>query len=621
MVTTPFAMSTPSCHASGPGRGATATTVGVMPTSSDPPRTLTQMLREWDDARLTRLLLARPDLAFPPPSDTTQIASRATTRHSVSSALDTLNAFELEVARRVSAVAAGVSATDPDGTAVDTGLDKVAVRAALQRLHGLALVWGPATSLRPVRALSALLTGVAAGAVPSASPPAFPDAPRQPPALVDKVAAGSAFEFVRRIEVLVEHCDHLPLRLSRAGGFANREVKVIAALLDVPAAVATLHLEVAERAELLGVATHGTDEVLLPTAQFDGWLELSLADQWLVLGTSWLESHDESWPRGLKKLCLEAFGRPAEGRVLSAHDLRVWVAWHRPRWAVGIDRQVGIFLDQSCWVGVTGLGAVASFAPRLPHPDQPHREPHERQQPHHDYASLKGHLPMRSDHVLVQADLTAIAPGPLTPAASRELGTLADVESRGGATVYRFTAESLGRAMNLGWDAEEILSALHSRSRTALPQPLRYLVHDLARRRTQSGAAPKPAPAQPARRGVPRGGTAELSASDQLRPAAAAAIVSRLRQAERGSPRRGEPGQRAPEPMIAAPVDALREAVETGEVVWLSLVDGRGATSERLVRGVEVTDGQLHARDARSGDDVVVPVRRISAAHIVRTGR
>ena len=39
----------------------------------------------------------------------------------------------------------------------------------------------------------------------------------------------------------------------------------------------------------------------------------------------------------------------------------------------------------------------------------------------------------------VQADLTAVAPGPLESTLARRLQVLAEVESRGGATVYRFT--------------------------------------------------------------------------------------------------------------------------------------------------------------------------------------
>lgn len=41
--------------------------------------------------------------------------------------------------------------------------------------------------------------------------------------------------------------------------------------------------------------------------------------------------------------------------------------------------------------------------------------------------------------MLLQADLTAVAPGPLQRPLADTLGVLADVESKGGATVYRFT--------------------------------------------------------------------------------------------------------------------------------------------------------------------------------------
>lgn len=598
----------------------------LMAASSDFPRTLTQMLRDWDDDALTQLLVTRPDLAFPPPADLTQIASRATTRHSVSGALDTLNAFELEVARRASSQPAGFTATD----LLDPELEEAATWAALLRIQRLALLWGDATSLRPVRAFTSLLAGMDAPAVPAARPPDFPDAPRQPLTLVDKVAAGSAFEFVRRVDVLVEHCDHQPVRMRQAGGFASREVKAVAALLDVPTAVATVHVEVAEAAGLVGLAARGADEALLPTVEFDAWQRLTLAEQWVRLVAGWVEAHAASGPAWLKRLCLQAYGDPTDGRVLSISDLRAWVTWHRPRRAGGTDRQLACFVDQASWLGLTGLGAIASFAP------------------HRDSAELEGHLPARTEHVLVQADLTAIAPGPLTAEAARELGALADVESRGGATVYRFTAESIARALGLGWTAAEILCALETRSRTTLPQPLRYLVQDLARRRTDAGTKAQPpggdvhqtggrsagvsardssasnqAAGESSGHRTPQRGASliapvDSSASDRLSPQTAATIVAQLRVAEAVTHRRGGPGQEPTDSLVNAPVDALREAVETGEVVWIAVVDAHGASGERLVHALEVADGELHARDARCHDGITIPVRRITAAHILR---
>ncbi|MGW2102111.1 helicase-associated domain-containing protein [Streptomyces olivaceoviridis] len=91
-------------------------------------------------------------------------------------------------------------------------------------------------------------------------------------------------------------------------------------------------------------------------------------------------------------------------------------------------------------------------------------------------------LPEPLDHVLLQADLTAVAPGPLRRPLADMLGVLADVESKGGATVYRFTPASVRRALDAGRTAADLHSFLAEHSRTPVPQPLAYLIDDVARR-------------------------------------------------------------------------------------------------------------------------------------------
>ncbi|MDN3052988.1 helicase-associated domain-containing protein [Streptomyces sp. SRF1] len=100
-------------------------------------------------------------------------------------------------------------------------------------------------------------------------------------------------------------------------------------------------------------------------------------------------------------------------------------------------------------------------------------------------------LPEPLDHVLLQADLTAVAPGPLERPLAETLGILADIESKGGATVYRFTPESVRRALDAGRTADDVHTFLAAHSRTPVPQPLTYLVDDVARRhgRLRVGAA------------------------------------------------------------------------------------------------------------------------------------
>ncbi|WP_030415736.1 helicase C-terminal domain-containing protein [Streptomyces sp. NRRL S-1448] len=100
-------------------------------------------------------------------------------------------------------------------------------------------------------------------------------------------------------------------------------------------------------------------------------------------------------------------------------------------------------------------------------------------------------LPEPLDHVLLQADLTAVAPGPLQRPLAEALDVLADIESKGGATVYRFTPASVRRALDAGRSAAELQDFLSSHSRTPVPQPLAYLIDDVARKhgRLRIGAA------------------------------------------------------------------------------------------------------------------------------------
>lgn len=101
---------------------------------------------------------------------------------------------------------------------------------------------------------------------------------------------------------------------------------------------------------------------------------------------------------------------------------------------------------------------------------------------HPDTESLAAHLPAEIDRVYLQADLTAIAPGPLAPALDLRLRTIATRESRAQASTYRFSTDSLGTGMTEGETAESIRAFLREISLTGIPQPLDYLVESTAAR-------------------------------------------------------------------------------------------------------------------------------------------
>ncbi|MFD7813413.1 helicase-associated domain-containing protein [Streptomyces sp. NPDC059785] len=124
-------------------------------------------------------------------------------------------------------------------------------------------------------------------------------------------------------------------------------------------------------------------------------------------------------------------------------------------------------------------GAVPAAAPAFPAPGTPAELAANAARAAGLLAPL---LPEPLDHVLLQADLTAVAPGPLRRPLADMLGVLADVESKGGATVYRFTPGSVRRALDAGRAAADLHAFLAAHSRTPVPQPLTYLIDDVARR-------------------------------------------------------------------------------------------------------------------------------------------
>lgn len=142
---------------------------------------------------------------------------------------------------------------------------------------------------------------------------------------------------------------------------------------------------------------------------------------------------------------------------------------------------VAATLREAADIGLLGAGAMSTAA-RLalepPSGSAPERRTHDELIAN----ALRAAMPEDVDQVLIQADLTVVAPGPLVPHVARTLRLVADVESRGHATVYRISEASIRRALDAGWDTSSIHGLLAEISRTPVPQPLSYLIDDVARR-------------------------------------------------------------------------------------------------------------------------------------------
>ena len=170
---------------------------------------------------------------------------------------------------------------------------------------------------------------------------------------------------------------------------------------------------------------------------------------------------------------LELAAQAGAGTVVDLDQLAAAVAWHRPRLLDGpLDAAALISATwrEGAWLGLVALDAVSSFAQLPARPDQ--AVP----------AELAALFPAPVEQIIIQNDLTAVAAGPLAYAVAQDLRRLADQESRGAAGVFRFSPTSLRRAYDLGWSAGDVHEWLARHSVTPVPQPLHYLVDDVARR-------------------------------------------------------------------------------------------------------------------------------------------
>ncbi|MCW2814302.1 MAG: hypothetical protein JWN84_1757 [Nocardioides sp.] len=506
-------------------------------------------------------------------------------------------------------------------------------------------------------------------------------------ALVDKVAAGAAFELVRRVELLLDQWGSHPPAVLRSGGLAVRDLKAVTSLLAVDQTTAALVVETCAAAGLLGSrADTSGDPVWVPTDAYDTWLDEPPAARWATLARAWMASPrlpllvgtrdpaGKTWNALSPELAsysmaesragtLAALTTVPPGTVLAATtglpSLVEQVAWHRPRRPRSRTQQVAWTTTEAAALGVTGLDGIASYARSLVTGGDPE-------------GALAALLPEPVDHVLIQADLTAVAPGPLEAVLARSLQLLADVESRGGATVYRFTPSSVRRALDVGWTAVEVHDFLATVSRTPVPQPLTYLVDDTVRTfgtirvgaaesflRADDEAALSELLHHPKARGLglrriaptvivssipvdvllPRlrdlgaspvveaaDGTVQVTRPDVLRArtprergptarsvresARVSAVVAAVRSGDRAASSR--PLSPATPLTPSGALAALREAIETGATVLIGYVDNQGVSSDRVVDPMSIEGGSLTARDHRADDVRAFAVHRIT---------
>ena len=344
-----------------------------------------------------------------------------------------------------------------------------------------------------------------------------PDADRrQPPQVrlierepleLDRLGTTAVLEMLRLVDALAETWTAQPPPTLRSGGLGVRDLRRTAKDLGADEATTALLVETAYAAGLIN-ATTGPEPVFLPTSDYDSWRARSVPQRWSALAAAWLGMTRQPSlvsQRGDRDRVISALSPDVERGTIPALRRRVLgqlrelppgaapaergevlalFAWHQPRRAAGQRPVVEAILGEADALGLTAAGGLTGYARTLL-ADAGATSVAVSSSPRSTAAAehaLDRALPEPVDHFLVQPDLTLVVPGPPEPALAVELGLVADLESTGGASVYRITERSVRRALDAGRTGDDLAAFVHARSRTPVPQALQYLIDDAARR-------------------------------------------------------------------------------------------------------------------------------------------
>ena len=304
---------------------------------------------------------------------------------------------------------------------------------------------------------------------------------------INLAAIANVSTVLRWVEELLNFWADEPADALRAGGLGVRDLKIISTHLGVDESCTAFVAELAYLASLISI---DADDRILPSNKFDIWLMQTPADRWQMLASQWLITSRVSGLVGrveaknvaalgpeldrvnaarVRALTLELL-RENQGVAPEWNSFKEVLSWRAPvrRNSSLQDELAEWTLREAEWLGITGQGALSKYGAQFLVGD--------------DLSAINEDLPKTVDHILIQSDNTAIAPGPLEHEISQALAMMAEIESRGGATVYRFTESTIRRALDHGKTGDEIKTFLVKTSKTPMPQPLEYLIADVAKK-------------------------------------------------------------------------------------------------------------------------------------------
>ncbi|WP_406331233.1 helicase C-terminal domain-containing protein [Streptomyces sp. NBC_00203] len=319
------------------------------------------------------------------------------------------------------------------------------------------------------------------------------------PAEVDREASAAATAFAAHaVSVLSACAAAAPARL-KSGGIGARELARIGKAAQAEDAVVRITLETAYVAGLLG----RDGDHMASTDAYDAWAEQEPSEQFAVLLRAWrnlpltpTRARDED-NKALPALAgappcdgclrardglLAATARLPTGQGLkAASDLGPLIAWHRPLAESSPQDQTpfAAVIREAELLGVLARGALSPLGAHLRTDDVQELG-----------TTCRRLLPPATSAARIGADLTAVVTGTPSARLAALLDSVADRETSGTASVWRFKAGSIRRALDAGRTPTDITAELAAVAAGPLPQPLSYLISDAARRHGRVRIAP-----------------------------------------------------------------------------------------------------------------------------------
>jgi hypothetical protein len=446
------------------------------------PECLPRWLATLDAEALAELMARRPDVLGIPPATLTELADRLGSRQSVEIATRGLNRTQVDVL----AAAVGLPSITLDAIRARflPDADPAVIEATTGELSGLGLLLptSPGTF-----ALVPALTVTGGRSSKLMRLHREPPAPRSTSVRgVDSAAGIIALTVVRGVAGLIELCSVSPLVTLRNGGVGVKEIRRVAQALRADEQSVRLWLPLAYHADLLDI----DDGEIMPTRGADEWLAGSPADRLVPLLMTWWRLpaaptapdangkaqtalshpyHDDD--RELRHDLIGWLGRQPPGTsVVDRGELLSTLAWAKPQVYRAMST-AGAVLDEAERLGVTMVGGLSAWGRALVSGSESAL-----------VEAVGKWLPEATDTVRLLPDLTAVVTGMPTAELSALLDLAAEAGEQDTASVWRFSASSVRRALDAGVPAGRLLDSLRAASDDDVPQALEYLVKDVERR-------------------------------------------------------------------------------------------------------------------------------------------